>query len=72
MPILNIIGISLNLIGTLIIGYMAFRVHFRVWKEHKIDERVFSEMKRERRIGFFGSALLIIGYVFEITGLFLA
>jgi len=43
-------------------------VHRRVWKEHKINNRVYNEMKREQFIGIVGIVLLIIGYLIKILG----
>lgn len=45
------------------VAYTAVRVHYRFWKEHKIDAKVFYEMKRERVIGLWGIALIILGYL---------
>jgi len=57
---------TLDVVGKIMIAYTAIRVHHRFWKEHKVDEKVFSEMQRERLIGIFGIALIIIGYFLEL------
>lgn len=44
---LNLLGFVLDTIGTVMIAYTAIAMHRRVWKEHKIDEGVFREMKWE-------------------------
>jgi rRNA processing protein Gar1 len=63
----EIIGLTISMIGKVMVAYTAIKVHFRVWKEHSIDERVFTEMKKEQWIGIFGIILIIIGYIFEVT-----
>ena len=63
---MELLGHTLDLIGKILIAYTAIRVHFRVWKEHKIDEAVFTEMQTERRIGIIGIALIILGYLLEL------
>jgi len=50
------------------VGFTAIMVHHRVWKEHKIDTRVFAEMKRERRVGITGLILIVLGYILQVAG----
>ncbi len=64
-----IIGITLDVIGTVLIAYTAIRVHDRVRREHSIDSRVAKEMKRERIVGIIGIVLVIAGYFFQVIGL---
>ncbi|MDA1334410.1 MAG: hypothetical protein O2794_00140 [bacterium] len=65
MPSIEFIGFTLEFIGKIMIAYTAVSVHYRVWKEHAVDERVFSEMKRERLLGLLGIILMVIGYLLE-------
>lgn len=60
------IGFTLDVIGKIMVAYTAIMVHYRFWKEHKIDERVFVAMKRERNIAVLGIALIVIGYILQI------
>jgi len=60
------IGFTLDVIGKILVAYTAIMVHYRFWKEHKIDEKVFRTMKQERLIAIFGVALIIIGYLLQI------
>jgi len=62
----EIIPPTLETIGTVFIAFAALRVHHRVLNEHKIDEQVFSEMKRERKIGIMGVFLVIAGYSLHV------
>lgn len=55
-----------DLVGTLLIAYAALSVHHRFRHEHKVDERVFSAMSMEIRLGFVGIALIIISFVMKV------
>ncbi|PIQ67186.1 MAG: hypothetical protein COV95_00095 [Candidatus Zambryskibacteria bacterium CG11_big_fil_rev_8_21_14_0_20_40_24] len=68
---IQIAGITLEFIGTVLIARTAIRVHDRVRIEHNIDEKVISEMKKERNIGVFGVVLIVVGYVLHVAGLVL-
>lgn len=37
---MNLIAITLDVVGTVLIGWAALRVHHRVLNEHKVDEKV--------------------------------
>lgn len=60
------IGFTLDVIGKVMVAYTAIMVHYRFWKERKIDEAVFMAMKRERIIGVLGVLLIIVGYFLQI------
>ena len=62
------IGFTIGIIGEVMIGYTAIAVHNRFWKEHKIDETVFKEMKKEQIIGIVGIILIIVGFFLQIPG----
>lgn len=57
---------TLDVIGKIMIAYTTIMVHYRFWKEHKVDEKVFATMKRERVIAILGIILIIIGYILQI------
>lgn len=63
---MEFLGSTLDMIGKVMVAYTAIRVHHRFWKEHRVDEKVFSEMKRERQIGILGIVLIIIGYLLQV------
>ena len=63
---MELIGHTLEVIGTVMIAYTALSVHHRVRKEHKIDEVVFKHMKREQAVGMFGIVLIVIGYILQV------
>ncbi|MBI2046074.1 MAG: hypothetical protein HYT28_01455 [Parcubacteria group bacterium] len=58
------ISYTLQTLGAILIGFMALMVHHRFLYEHKIDSRVFAEMKREQFLGGLGVFFLVAGYVF--------
>ena len=64
-----IIGITFDVIGTILIAYTVLRVHNRAREERAIDSRVINEMKKERAASIVGIVLIIVGYVFQMFGL---
>jgi hypothetical protein len=64
---LGLIGFTLHTLGEIMVGFTAIMVHHRVWKEHKIDSRVFNEMNRERKIGIVGLILIVAGFAIELV-----
>ncbi|MBD3251510.1 hypothetical protein GF380_03585 [Candidatus Uhrbacteria bacterium] len=64
--VIEIVGITVGTIGKLLIAWTAIAVHRRMILEHKIDEAVFQEMIRERRIAIVGVICLVVGWGFEI------
>ncbi len=64
---LSFVGFFLRTAGELMIGFTVLMVHRRVWKEHKIDVKVYKEMKREQIIAGVGIVLIIIGFLIEVV-----
>jgi len=64
-----ITGITLDVIGTILIAYTVLRVHNRARKERAIDSYVINEMKKERVASIAGIVFIIIGYIFQMFGL---
>jgi rRNA processing protein Gar1 len=64
------VGFIIEFLGALLVAYTVISVHTRVWKEHKIDEAVFKEMKRERNLGLIGIAFMVIGFILQMTARF--
>lgn len=60
------IGFTLDVIGKILVSYTVIMVHYRFWKEHKVNEEVFATMRRERTIAIWGVILIIIGYLLQI------
>jgi len=59
------VGHSLQVLGEIIIGYTAIRVHHRFWLEKKIDKKVFVEMKIEQKLGLVGILLIAGGWFLQ-------
>jgi rRNA processing protein Gar1 len=57
------IGDTIDVIGKLMIAYTAIMVHYRVRKEHKVDDVVFMEMRKEHIIAILGAFLIVGGYI---------
>jgi len=63
---MNDIGLTLSTVGEVMVAYTVVRVHYRFWKEHRVDDRVFTEMRQEQRIAALGIILIVTGYVLQI------
>ncbi|PJE75763.1 hypothetical protein COV04_02340 [Candidatus Uhrbacteria bacterium CG10_big_fil_rev_8_21_14_0_10_48_11] len=64
-----IIGITLDVIGAILIAYTVLQVHNRAREERAIDSRVINEMKKERAMSIVGIVFIITGYIFQMFGL---
>ena len=60
------IGFLLHTLGELLIAFTVLKVHHRVLREHKIDKKVFHEMRIEQAMGLMGVALIITGAFLEL------
>jgi len=68
MDLINVSGFTIDVVGKVMIAYTAIAVHTRFWKEHRVDERVFEAMKKERWIGIIGVIFIIAGYLMQLPG----
>ena len=59
-------GITLGMIGKLVLGIAVMRVHLYILRERNIDNVVLRAIKREEYLTLVALALVIIGYVLEI------
>lgn len=57
-----------EVLGEILIAYAALRVNYRFRNEHKVDDRVFREMRREHRVALIGIGLLVFGYLLRWVG----
>jgi len=69
MLIILIIGITLDVIGTILIAYTVLRVHTRAREGRVIYSRVINGMKKERATSIVGIVFIVIGYIFQMFGL---
>tara|TARA_B100000900_G_C20256315_1_gene584110 strand:+ start:241 stop:465 length:225 start_codon:yes stop_codon:yes gene_type:complete len=60
-------GLTLGIIGKVLLGATVIMVHSKITHEKRIDGLVLMEMKREKRIALMGIVLMIIGYVLELV-----
>lgn len=70
MPIsgtLPIIALTLEFIGTLLIGIAVLRVHTKLQIEHKIDKKVLKSIIRERSWTIWGLILITIGFILNFV-----
>lgn len=62
----NFIGFILESIGEIFLGIMIIIVHRHVIKEHKIDDDVLKQMKREQIIGLISIILVTVGFLLQL------
>ena len=60
-------GIIVGTLGKVVLGITVLMVHTRLFREHRIDRAVLSELKRERWVGIFSILLIVIGFVLEMV-----
>ena len=63
MAIPELFPITLEFIGTILIGIAVPRVHTKVSKEHRIDKKVLRSIKRERSWTIVGIMLITVGFL---------
>ncbi len=61
------IGFILHTFGELLIAFTVLKVHHRVLHDHKIDKKVFQDMRLEQIMGVVGVIMIIIGAALELT-----
>lgn len=59
-------GLTIGTIGKVILGLTVILVHNRIFKEHRIDDVVLKELRRERAFGITGIVLMVVGYILEM------
>lgn len=62
-------ALTSSTVGAVLLGAAVMMVHMKVVKEHGIDNKVITEMRRERNIAFVGIVLVILGYLLEVSAL---
>jgi hypothetical protein len=63
----SFLALTLEAVGSVLIGWAALSVHHRVLNEHRIDKRVIHTMQVEQKLGALGIVLVILGYLFNIV-----
>lgn len=65
---MEFLSATLEMIGSVLIGWAALRVHHRVLNERRIDKKVFRTMRIEQKFGMFGIGLVVLGYLLHVMG----
>jgi hypothetical protein len=60
------LGLTLEVIGEVLLGLSVYFVHKRVIKEHRIDNEVLKTMLHERTLSITAIILIIIGYFMQV------
>jgi hypothetical protein len=63
----DILPATLEMMGSVLIGWAALRVHHRVLNEHRIDKKAVRVMRFEQKLGTLGIVLIVAGYVLQLT-----
>lgn len=64
---LLILGLTIGMIGKVLLGITVLRVHIWILKEHTIDGAVLRAIKKERLVTYGALALIVLGYLLEVT-----
>lgn len=59
-------GLTLGLIGKVLLGVTVIMVHRKITHEKRIDGIVLMEMRREQVVAVVGVCLMLIGYILEL------
>jgi len=63
---LLLIGLTIGVLGKLLLGIAVLRVHLGILHEHEIDNVVLRSIKKEQTFTLVGLALIVLGYVLEM------
>ena len=60
-------GLTLGMVGKVLLGYTVLSVHWKIVKEHRVDQAVLREIRKERNVAIIAILFIVIGYLFELT-----
>ena len=63
---MELLIITFDVLGKLMIAYTALRVHHSVLTEKRVDTQVLTEMKIEQKIGILGVIFIVSAYLLEL------
>ena len=63
--IILIAGMTIGLIGKVMLGIAVIRVHMHLALERKVDSDVISAIKREKYMTAAAIILMVVGYILE-------
>lgn len=64
-----IVGVTLRVIGEVMVVLAVLHMHHTMVQEHRIDKRVVLTYKQERLLTWSGLLFILVGYVVEVTTL---
>ena len=59
-------GLTVSVVGKILLVIGVVRVHTQIVHEHKIDSKVLKSIKSEHTLTVIGLILIIIGYLMEV------
>ncbi len=62
-----IFAITLGTIGKVLLGIAVLRVHWHIFREHRIDKDVLTTIKKERVISILAIFFILAGYALEVV-----
>lgn len=60
------LGMTIGVIGKILLGITVIRVHSKIVQEHRVDGAVFKEIRKEKILAILGIIFMVIGYVLEM------
>ncbi|MFM2374161.1 MAG: hypothetical protein RLZZ234_156 [Candidatus Parcubacteria bacterium] len=60
-------GLTIGVIGKIILGGAVLLVHLKIFEEQRIDRAVLKSIHREHILTILGILLIIMGYIFEVA-----
>lgn len=64
---LSLIGFLTTTVGELVIGYSVLRVHSSLEREKQVDEKVLTEVKKEKGVTLIGMILIVLGFALQLV-----
>ena len=61
------LGLTIGVIGKIVLGVAVLRVHNGILHEHKIDNVVLQSIRNEKWVTIAGLSLIVIGYILEVV-----
>lgn len=67
---IEVVGFVLDFAGKLLLSITVILVHRRMVREHRMDNKVIVEMRREQGLGILAIVLMLVGFFLELTAKF--
>ncbi|NQV93383.1 hypothetical protein HQ403_02690 [Candidatus Kaiserbacteria bacterium] len=58
-------GMTISVVGKVLLGVTVIRVHSKIVHEHKVDGAVLKEMRKEKILAILGVFFMVVGYILE-------